>query len=693
MMKTRVSLFVGGLSLMTALFLMPIAFWGAGIWGCGSSSDDGTGGTGTADVSSLASLPSVDLSSYDKSTGTSSTSSLSALEMVLSSKPKSFGENARGVGKPSRAGCEVHSIKDETFRMSQMAQMPRCFLEGMETAGLITIPTDGSLAIYKIGPPEEKAPGGAPEKGKFCGDIPACMSNAKAACEKGEEGPKGKAITVRIGKTSSDTLQIDLCQAGKLVDESLYQASGSKYTLNATHSDTFGGEENKGNITMTVDVGTSGKVTNGTVDLGTDGTADATLKGQGGFGTMTSHFIASAADGSNTVSGAFTSSFKDECTGKSNAMTGRIHGQFTTKGTAKFRGTGNPPPMPFKDMIPFDVPADKKGQFAQQIGAELGIALGATDIETVFFCMSPAFDPANPTKAKGVPPMIPLPSTGTCPEITHTGTESFESKTTEKEGSFKKQKVQVFTTIPDSESPFFDAVKDFDLTTLDPNIEAIAFSRNWDCSGSATEVDFSKADPSKMKEAMQSCFALEEEARARNGLKGRRCEQGDMKNELDNKAQKGGGGTDFGTYGGEGTLQQSDPSTNCAVGTAPDKLFIKPLDTAANSYCLPIDQKCDPFTVSVAGAIPAATGLSITLPGGSTATALNYQTANPPPGFAVTLRNAAGASCNATFALSKPQFTGGGTPTQKQFPEACQKRGLTDEASCRAYCGQPNSGC
>ncbi|MDO8461852.1 MAG: hypothetical protein Q7S98_03215, partial [Deltaproteobacteria bacterium] len=247
------------------------------------------------------------------------------------------------------------------------------------------------------------------------------------------------------------------------------------------------------------------------------------------------------------------------------------------------------------------------------------------------------------------------------------------------------RRVQVYTTIADSNSPFFAAVKDFDLSALDPNIGTIAFVRNFDCSGTATAVDFTKAAPDVMKSAMQTCFAMEEEARARDGIKGRRCEQGDMENELNNTAKQGGGGTNFGRYGGELTLTTGG---SLATASSPSKMFIKVVDATASKYCFPIDQDCQEFTV----ASNAATGLSISLGGGNTLTAVGFNAVDPATTATLTISTAQGTSGTANYTISRPSFTGGGTPPAAQLPAPCQQRGF-NEADCRAYCGQPNSGC
>lgn len=156
-----------------------LALTWAGCGGGGTDSTSTTGVTGTvqageATVKSLATVPTADLTSYDKSTSTSSSSSISVPKSVT----KGLGGDIGAVGSPSRAGCESNTHKKEMVRHSLAVALQRCYPEAMEQAGLITIPV-GSFAHYSIVPPKTSAT----QQTGFCDDIPAEDTERKKACE------------------------------------------------------------------------------------------------------------------------------------------------------------------------------------------------------------------------------------------------------------------------------------------------------------------------------------------------------------------------------------------------------------------------------------------------------------------------------------------------------------------------------
>ncbi|MBI3541192.1 MAG: hypothetical protein HY073_03525, partial [Deltaproteobacteria bacterium] len=321
-------------------FAFSSLFFG-GTSGCGSGSeaastptDSGSGtssGTGTASTASLSTVPSVDISNLDLSTTTSSSSSLSAAALRTgdnddmealdadSSTKKGLAGNMNQIGSASRAGCESNSHKQEVIRMGQQAQLERCYPEAMEKAGLITIPT-GSYAYYQIVPPAEAKQGSS----KACDGIPAERTDEIAACKKGGDGPANSTMNLRIGRIDG-SLQIDMCNDTTLVDESTYGASGSKYTADVTHQQSFNGNSNAMNFAGTIDLGTDGKVTNGIPDLGTTGSASVTSRMNGGPGSGSIAFVADGATKSNKVSGGFLGGFKDQRSGLSTSFTGKVY--------------------------------------------------------------------------------------------------------------------------------------------------------------------------------------------------------------------------------------------------------------------------------------------------------------------------------------------------------------------------------
>ncbi len=671
--------------------------------GCGSTAatdSSGTaGGSGEASVKSLSTLPTADLQSYDRSASSASTStSESAPEQVVVSKGLGgSADNFKAVGKTSRAGCEANMHKLEIFRMSQEAQLDRCYAEAMEKSGFITIPT-GSLALYKVVPPDRSEK----EDKQFCDNIPEFDTERKQACSKGGEGPSHGNILMRVGVING-ALQMDVCEgktgAEKLVNEATYSASGSKYSATVRRIGNWGGNNEKGLFDLTVDLGKSGKVSDGEVTIGSDGTAAATAAMSGGFGGGAMTFT--STDSVNELTGAFKGAFKDPMSKAQSSFTGKVYTKFNSEaGCAKFSMTGSQPPMRASDMVPFDVATNQKDGFLQSLSTQLGLTLTSSNLATTFLCPNPAFDPANPSPT--IPPMVAAGSDGTCGTVTHTGVECFSITNGTEKGTFANRVSQVFTIIDGGinnvVAAFQTAVKAFDVTKLDPTPAAIAFARNWDCTGTFSEINFSKftaEQMSKAKTAMQKCFAIEEKLHANGGMGGYNCHQGEQRNAV-NDFQKAGP-PNLGKYGG----QYTKSGGACPANVSPDKLFVNSTNVDQNKYCIPTNGSCQEFTVSS----NTLTGLSLTMPGSTSITGLAYTQSGTTPATTVqvTWRNSAGASCADTYTVAQPTFnappkfgegSGGTLPGQAGFtPQLCKEKKLTTEAACRDLCGHPGNDC
>ena len=680
--------------MMAGLVASSISFTNCGGGGSASSATTTGGasdpGVGTASVKTLASIPSVDLANLDLSTGSTTTNL--AVRKAIS---KDFKDALNKVGGSSRAGCEANMHKQEMIRMSQEAQLDRCYPEAMETVGVITIPeanADGTgYAIYKIKPPNgqdkggkqvkfEQPPGGGGPGGDHqgeggpggdqggggqqgggssnqkspCDNIPSDHTDEIAAC-KGGEGAGDKGMLMKIGRIGN-ALKIYMCEGTDtptLVNESSYTADGSKYTMVTTRKGTFNGHTEGSTINVVVDLGTTGSVTDDKVDLGTDGTAKATGIIDGGFGKGSQTFEANAADDSNIVSGVFSGDFKDP-QGNQTTFTGKVYSQFggaTKTGTAQFGFTGKPPPMKVSNMIPPDMATDQQDNFLLTFGSQLGATITADSL----LCPNPDFDPQHPDQnTAGIPPMKVLEDGVTeCEEVSNTGVESFSITNGTVAGNYGDSVEQTFAIIANADSAFFDAVDAFDLSTLSLADATVALSGDWDCTGTATELDFAvlMADSSAattIETAMKSCQAIEEKARGNQGMGGYNCNQQQQQNGVNEISQQKpedsvGGGRENG-FGGP----FRNETAKCGLDTVPDHIFINP--ASAGKYCISTNGKCSEFDAVVGAPIPVDVSF-----GDLKIDAIQFD-AQPPEVLGAHFANTAHGACTALYNREEMKF-------------------------------------
>ncbi|MBI2982374.1 MAG: hypothetical protein HYY44_08850, partial [Deltaproteobacteria bacterium] len=682
--------------------------------------------------------PSADISSLDKSLSSSSSSALTvqAATVVVDNGLQAF-ENSRAEGKSSRAGCESNMHKQEIFRMGLQVELEKCYPTAMEAGGLITIP-DGSQTLFHIQPPdpneiqdieqeEQHGKGGQPPSGQrpprlakhteevdtkesFCGDIPDEFEEEKAACEGGEHGGP-ESIKMRIGRglgTGKDELQIDLCfgpDGGETLEsEGTYTSDESLYTANMVRIGKFLGTEEKMSFDMTVDLGTGGTVTDGEVDLGTDGAATAIAKMNGKWGG--GHFVFTADQEINTLRGGFSGEFKDPVSKTRTVFCGKTDAVFSaTEGCAKFQFKGAPPAMRMQDMIPYGIPAAQLDGFLKNIKI-CGANPTSTTYRSISVCPNPDFDPTQSGEVDC--PMIATKADGTCEEVTHTGVECFAISNGSSDGDFGKQVTQTFKRIADSKSSYFSVVKDIDMTAIACDKPAIEFPRPWDCTGSFTEVDFSgeeEFDFEEMDTAMSRCFALEEKAFANRGMGGYNCHQEENMNGI-NKI-KDDGPPPMGKFGGELQRDQSNMGT-CTTSQAANLIRIDPIDTTKDEYCIPTERSCVKFSVSAKNAVMPAGGITMQPHLAMTAIAFTQaDTAKPATAAAITFgANACVANYTLkqhTFEKPKDDFGGaGGTPTPGTQPgqvggppQACIDKFGTDvtKPECESLCNQKGVDC
>ncbi|MBI2982201.1 MAG: hypothetical protein HYY44_07935 [Deltaproteobacteria bacterium] len=723
-------------------FIVGLSLWGitliGGAGGCGSTAsstrgategagDDTTTEAGEASVASLSTIPSVDISNLDFSQASAS-ASLSKLPAVVlkdaavaaeAEKKKGLAGGFTAIGSSSRAGCEANSQKKEIIRHSQQAQLDRCYAEAMEKADFITIGSE-AFSYYKIAPET----GSAAEKEERCEGIPAEETEAIAACKKGDEGPANCEMKVRLGRFGTD-LKIDLCECGSLVSEAIFGAVDSKYAIDATRIGKHNGKVNKMNFVGTVDLGTTGTVSEGLTTLG-DGNATFTGKMDGPFGNGQIVFVADGPTSTNSITGVFNGSFKDNRTGFSTSFTGKTYAKFDkTNGCAKFSFSGPPPPMKCTDMLPFDLAAAQQGDFLNTMGSQLGVTLNKTTCATTNFCPNPDCDPnSNPDAAACRTPMVVAGADG-CKRIVHEGVECFSTTNARVTTNNVVDLKQSFTIVDNASVTYYREVHDFDLTKLASDAPTVAFATNWDCSGTFTDIDFANFTSAQMEtaeEELMTCFELETKGRGNTGMGGHDCNEKQMGNAVGNMAKNGP--PSMGNFAGNCRRT----STTCPT-PGREYFFVNPVDPANAKYCLVGPNTCADFTV----ANKEALNLTLLDPDGTTVKAIRFtqaDTTRPATAATIDVSTTAG-NCTVTCTVEQPTFTkppefdskaaqqgqqfvqpgapppgGSGTaaaaPTTGPgsvapgsagyFPQACINAGLTTEQPCRDFC-QETHGC
>lgn len=695
--------------------------------GCGSSGSAASGSTSdtgstAADTSSLKSVPTTDVSSYDPTTAASTSSS----ESVEPSKSVSKAEKAvtegtpdnkydtRVQGRSSRMGCEQNAQKRQIIRDSQQAQMDRCFLQGFEAAGFYTIPTGSRTALLIIPPTES-----ADERSNKCAGIPAERVEELAACKTGGEGASGGAIAARVGVIDG-ALEIDVCE-GKTRD-SLALVGESKYTSTPSFSvvriGKWQGKTEKNTIAGTL---TGATISNGDVTLSDTGSATITASMDGGHGSGNIKFTATKLN--YTLEGGFKGAFKDPFSESETSFTGKVSAQVGKEkaadtrilGTGKFSFTGAPPAMSLKNVIPYDMAGAQLENFLKNFGADLGVVLTLANYETVYICPNPDFNPGSPSVT--VKPMTFVAKGVACTSVTHTGTESFEVTTRREASKFASQlgalaskfaKIdQTFVNIPDTDSPFFAAVSAKDLSTISADAGTIAFARNWDCKGAteATTLDMQNptaAQIAKMEalgKELFGCFALEESLRDNDGMGGHDCGGGEMKEVGENIKDSP---PSFGNAGGD--LARTATTCNPPIDKAiPDRLFVNVINVADKKYGLAVGGKFTEFAVTTS----TVSGLSIEVPaerGSMKVTQIAYQGA---PGAGVTAAATSAVltyfstgggfpdtTCTGTYSITVPTpHTKPTEPTAAELPSACKAKGITNGEQCKQFCSRPENKC
>ena len=731
------------LAIVAALGLAMGAWMAMGCGSSGSSGSSSDSGTTTADTTSLKSVPNVDVSSYDSTASSSSSSSESAglsksvgVAKAETTKSPDNKYDTRFEGGVSRAGCEANMHVREIKRFGEQSQLPRCYLQEMEAAGLITIPTDGTRKAFAMIEPAVSAE----ERSQRCSGIPTERTQEREACLAGGEGPGAGVVAARLGIING-SLEIDVC-FGKTIaelaleNESIY-TGGTTPSFKVIEIGKHGGKTERHLLTGALSGVAS--ISDGDVTLGDDGRALITAKMDGGFGSglITGDFRKLF----NIVQGAFNGSFTDPFSGGSaTSFTGKVYAQVgkekstdtAIKGSAKFSFTGTVPPMKLRNMVPFDVAQSttQLDNFLKVLIAEMNLVKASSQtndqfLDDTYLCPNPNFNPDSPVLT--VKPMKQVAAGTACDSVTHTGVESFEVTTIKEDNVFKSRlgalankfaKVtQTFKVIANTASPFFTAVNAFDLSTLDPTAGTIAFERNWDCKNIDTTLDLSDASKlsadiiaklQRFEEGAIKCSALEEKGRDNDGMGGHNCGGQENAQVMENIKDEP---PSFGNAGGEYVRTSNGCVPNGQTqNSSPEKLFINTTDTNSNKYCLPADQSCTEFTVSAAD----VTGLNLILPAfredsGSNSnnkiTRITY-IGGPGAGVAGVSKKATNATvyfsfagsqgtltCSESYTITQPSFDKPSAPPVAQFPEKCKTASITDQQACEQFCRKPENKC
>lgn len=444
---------------------------------------------------------------------------------------------------------------------------------------------------------------------------------------------------------------------------------------------------------MTVNLGTTGMVTDGVATIGSDGSVSATGTMSGGFGGGVMTLQLEGSDSSNKITGAFAGEFTDPFSSTKTKFTGRAFSQFggsSATGCAKYRFTGSMPPMRVDQMLPPFLGADQLANFLKSFGMQLGISLTEANYKTTFLCPNDNYSSADATSK----PMIKANSDNTCPDVTDEGVECFSIKNVTQTTTYGTKIEQVFTIIANSGSPYFDTVNAFDVAALDPSIGSLAFVRAWDCAGSFTPIDFSALTLTQLagiEKFMTKCFLLEEKAFAEDGAGGYNCHKVVMGDEINDSFTEGAPSQS--KYGGE----YVSTTGSCPAAQAPERLFADTINATTNELCMNAGTAtCQKFTVTSNN----MTGLSLTTPvSGVTITGMAYAQSGDTPATTVTItfQNQQG-SCNMGYNISQPTFAKpseyGSDPNV--VPQACKDAGLTraeDEEACHQLCQEKPGAC
>jgi len=688
-MKSRI---IVGLGIFT-LFALGAS---SGIWGCGSSTRADTGGTtsggrtdpGVASVSTLQTVPSADVSTLDPSLKSASSSSSLKMKSTLIAESEGF----------SRHGCEANVHKQEAMRITGEAEISKCYIKAMEKLGLIEIGNE-AFNYYLVKPGEEfeeaaalktQKQGGQPgsQEGQDpCASIREDDTERKEACESGETDTGApEEIKGRCG-TFSGELQCDLCFNGTLEEEMHYSASGAIYTGGVRHQFTdFGDEAEKGKIDLTINLGTDGKIVNGTFDPGTDGEAvvEACMDGRWGTGCMSIE-----ANSSEFVLGGFFSGSFEDFDGIATSFTGKAKAILTeTDGCAKFQFKGAPPSWSVAQMIPPGMSQKDIENFLKNFNLQCGSCnLTASNYAMARLCPNENFDPADSTDRD--PPMILANADGTCPSVTHTDSGCFVISNALETGQFTNKVNQTFLQIDCSKTSVKNRCTNFDIDTLTADLSDLGFQRKWDCTGDFKTIDFSGLTLDQLEEAFEECFAIEEKLFDNEGMGGGNCMEAEQFEEVEEFADDGG--MNFGNAGGE--YNKSSGSCPAAI---PDKLWVDPIDPNNGKYCLMTqDNSCKEFTVT-----GTATGtLSISLGSGATVTSITYDSGFTTGTVNMTITSGSGSTtCSNVYSISKPTFEKQDTfdpESQDGPPDVCVTQFGKDvtEQECRALCTQSDDPC
>ncbi|MFH1728499.1 MAG: hypothetical protein ABIA04_08775 [Pseudomonadota bacterium] len=559
-----------------SFIILVIMFLSLFMFSCSNFGDLFSGGDGTGEeredtvptLSFLSAIPSMDLSNLDLS-NQSSSSNDSAFLKKQEAGTMHDEEDIDGAKEPddmmfgaigtfSRAGCEANVHKQEAIRISQKIQLDRCYFDGMEKLGLISIPAD-DYNYYKIFVPkmemeEETVMEDADmdevktQEEESAADKEGTEDEDKDMEEDEEHGPKDGIVMARIGKFTKDDateeLRIDFCEGStpKLVSEFTASLADNIYTASVIRKGEFDGKAESMSLSATIK---AESVEDSIPDLGEDGYAKVKALFNGGHGKGSINFEAYAEDLSNIVYGAFLA--KNEYEDIESGTYAKFGG-FSNTGTAKFAFKGVLPAMQLSEMIfgPEELmeeeykameEASAEDKDLEDIYAEWEAQLGVPVNDDTVFEIYLCFEKGEEGEIITVAESTSEEADPTC-SVDENDIESFEIQNIEDSLGDKEQ---AFTIIAHGASEFYETVLEQELITREDYSDA--FSRNWDCTAEEfvvikpdkpedmeVETTHTKAD---FEEAMMPCMELEEKLMKNEGFKEHSCDEMEMDDHME----------------------------------------------------------------------------------------------------------------------------------------------------------------
>ncbi len=430
-----------------------------GVYSCGASSSS----TAASAATSLDDIPSVDSSDYDYSRTGSAVTLARGVEDVMRTASGEF----------SRAACEANFLNNQIISESRQVEILLCYLRAMTTnVSGFTIPSD-EYAYYSLTVP---------------------------SIESGVADPTSSAFSflMRVGLWESTSgvseLKFDMCETGALSQEVRIQFSDADDSgvcgLSGSVTQSYNSE------LMGMTIGNSYAIDedsskNACEELKAKSTMDsylssvslqAQMDGDMGTGIMT--FGADPSTSTNTISGAMA------VTQGGNDFSSAIWAKFdTSKGSAKYSASGTMPAMSCSSFLNW-IPEDSQAAFATALGLS-----SVDECTTTPYLCSLDEDPYYQLASDQ--------DNATC-TFTDSGVDSY---------AIAKVSGEITKDSFTKSSSDNDYTATATAATLPSTTDvSIAFSDNWDCTGSFTDLNIIELFISGIlaPTILDSCMSLDE---------------------------------------------------------------------------------------------------------------------------------------------------------------------------------------